>query len=44
MMLGCDTLFMIGTSFPYSEHLPVDRTDEVKAVQIDIDPSNLGIR
>lgn len=44
MMLECDTLFMIGTSFPYSEHLPVDRVDEVRGVQIDIDPSNLGVR
>ena len=44
MMLECDTLFMIGTSFPYSEHLPVGRTDEVRGVQIDIDPSNLGVR
>ena len=44
MMLGCDTLLMVGTSFPYSEHLPVGRTGEVRGVQIDIDPSNLGIR
>ena len=44
MMLECDTLFMVGTSFPYSEHLPVGRTDEVRGVQIDIDPSNLGVR
>jgi pyruvate dehydrogenase (quinone) len=44
MMLGCDTLLMVGTSFPYSEHLPVGRQDEVNGVQIDIDPSNLGVR
>ncbi len=44
MMDECDTLFMIGTSFPYAEHLPVDRTDEVRGVQIDVDPSNLGVR
>lgn len=44
LMLGCDTLLMIGTNFPYSEHLPVGRTDEVRGVQIDIEASNLGIR
>lgn len=44
MMQECDTLFMIGTSFPYTEYLPVDRADEVRGVQIDIDASNLGLR
>ncbi|MFL6056918.1 MAG: thiamine pyrophosphate-requiring protein, partial [Actinoallomurus sp.] len=42
MVMNCDTLFMIGTSFPYAEWLP----DEGKArgVQIDIDGRMIGIR
>lgn len=44
MMDDCDTLFMVGTSFPYTEYLPVERADEVGGVQIDIDASNLGVR
>ena len=42
LMMECDTLFMIGTSFPYSEFLPKD--GKVKAVQIDIDGRMLGLR
>jgi pyruvate dehydrogenase (quinone) len=42
MMERCDTLFMIGTSFPYSEWLP--EPGQARAVQIDIDPRNLSIR
>ena len=42
MMTGCDALLMIGTSFPYSEFLPKDGS--VPAVQIDIDPRNIGLR
>ena len=38
----CDTLFMVGTSFPYIEFLP--KPDQAKAVQIDIDPTRLGLR
>ncbi|HEX6471772.1 MAG TPA: thiamine pyrophosphate-requiring protein [Streptosporangiaceae bacterium] len=42
MMMNCDTLFMIGTSFPYAEWLP----DEGKArgVEIDIDGRMIGVR
>ncbi|HTX47304.1 MAG TPA: thiamine pyrophosphate-requiring protein [Solirubrobacteraceae bacterium] len=42
MMQDCDTLLMVGSSFPYSEFLP----DEGKArgVQIDIDGKMIGIR
>jgi len=39
---NCDTLMMIGTSFPYIEFLP--KPGSVKAVQIDIDGSRIGLR
>jgi pyruvate dehydrogenase (quinone) len=42
MMMDCDTLFMIGTSFPYSEWLP--KQGQAKCVEIDIDGSMIGIR
>jgi pyruvate dehydrogenase (quinone) len=42
MMNDCDTLLMIGTGFPWSEFLP--KTGQARAVQIDIDPTMLGIR
>jgi pyruvate dehydrogenase (quinone) len=42
MMQNCDTLLMIGTSFPYSEWLP--RPGQARAVQIDISPRKLGLR
>ena len=42
MMRGCDTLLMIGTSFPYAEWLP--EPGEARGVQIDLDARNLGIR
>jgi pyruvate dehydrogenase (quinone) len=42
MMSGCDTLLMIGSSFPYSEWLP--KPGQARGVQIDIDPRRLGIR
>jgi len=42
MMIGCDTLLMIGSSFPYSEFLP--KEGKAKGVQIDIDGKMLGIR
>lgn len=42
MMDDCDTLLMIGTGFPWSEFLP--ETGKARAVQIDIDPTMLGIR
>ena len=42
MMSGCDTLLMVGTSFPYSEWLP--EPGQARGVQIDIDPRKLGIR
>jgi pyruvate dehydrogenase (quinone) len=42
MMDGCDTLLMVGTSFPYSEWLP--EPGQARGVQIDIDAGRLGIR
>ncbi len=38
----CDTLFFVGTSFPYLEFLP--EPGSVKAVQLDIDPMRIGLR
>lgn len=42
MMAHCDTLLMVGTSFPYAEFLPA--SDAVRGVQIDMDAANLGLR
>ncbi|ATB29805.1 thiamine pyrophosphate-requiring protein [Melittangium boletus] len=42
MMMGCDTLLMVGTSFPYSEFLPPE--GQARGVQIDLDPRMLAIR
>ncbi len=42
LMMDCDTLLMIGSSFPYSEFLP--KEGKAKGVQIDIDGKMLGIR
>src|SRR5436190_4105655 len=42
MMNGCDTLLMVGTSFPYSEFLPPE--GQARGVQIDIDPKMLSLR
>ncbi len=42
MMEGCDTLLMVGTSFPYSEWLPEE--GQARGVQIDIDARMIGIR
>lgn len=42
MMTECDTLLMIGSSFPYSEFLPEE--GQAKAVQIDIDGRMLSLR
>lgn len=42
MMMGCDTLLMVGTSFPYSEFLPTE--GQAKGIQIDRAGRNLSIR
>lgn len=41
-MNDCDTLIMIGTSFPYMEFLP--KPGQAKCVQIEIDPTRVGLR
>jgi pyruvate dehydrogenase (quinone)/pyruvate oxidase len=38
----CDTLFMIGTNFPYTQHLP--QPGKVRVVQIEADPVRAGVR
>ncbi len=42
MMDECDTLFMIGSGFPWSEFLP--KEGNARGVQIDIKPEMLSIR
>ncbi|HET6848358.1 MAG TPA: thiamine pyrophosphate-requiring protein [Gaiellales bacterium] len=42
LMMDCDTLLMVGSSFPYSEFLP--KEGQARGVQIDIDGRMLGIR
>jgi pyruvate dehydrogenase (quinone) len=42
MMSDCDTLLMVGSSFPYSEFLP--KEGQARGVQIDIDGRMLSIR
>jgi pyruvate dehydrogenase (quinone) len=42
MMGECDTLLMVGSSFPYSEFLP--KEGQARGVQIEIDPKLVSIR
>jgi pyruvate dehydrogenase (quinone) len=42
LMSGCDTLLMVGSSFPYSEFLP--KEGRARGVQIDLDGRKLGMR
>jgi pyruvate dehydrogenase (quinone) len=42
LMMGCDTLLMVGSSFPYSEFLPEE--GKARGVQIDLDARMIGIR
>jgi pyruvate dehydrogenase (quinone) len=42
MMMQCDTLLMVGSSFPYSEFLPEE--GQARGVQIDISPRRLSLR
>jgi pyruvate dehydrogenase (quinone) len=39
---NCDTLLMIGTSFPYIEFLP--KPGQARAIQIELDPMRVGLR
>jgi pyruvate dehydrogenase (quinone) len=38
----CDTLFIVGSSFPYMEFYP--KPGQVKCVQLDLDASRIGLR
>ena len=42
MMSHCDTLLMVGSSFPYSEYLP--KEGKARGVQIDLDGRRLSLR
>ena len=42
MMEDCDTLLVIGSSFPYTQFMP--EFGQARAVQIDIDPHMIGLR
>jgi pyruvate dehydrogenase (quinone) len=42
MMMDCDTLLTIGSSFPYTQFLPA--FDQARAVQIDVDAKYIGMR
>jgi pyruvate dehydrogenase (quinone) len=42
MMMDCDTLLMVGSSFPYSEFLPEE--GQARGVQIDINSRMISIR
>jgi pyruvate dehydrogenase (quinone)/pyruvate oxidase len=41
-MEQCDTLLMIGTSFPYIEFLP--KPGQARGIQIDANPTRIGLR
>ncbi|WP_262031215.1 thiamine pyrophosphate-requiring protein [Microvirga sp. Mcv34] len=42
LMMECDTLLMVGSSFPYTEFLP--KEGQARGVQIDLDAGMLGLR
>jgi pyruvate dehydrogenase (quinone)/pyruvate oxidase len=42
LMEGCDTLLLVGTSFPYIEFLPTP--GQARGVQIELDPMRIGLR
>jgi pyruvate dehydrogenase (quinone) len=42
LMKGCDTLLMVGSSFPYSEFLP--KEGQARGVQVDVDGRMLSLR
>src|SRR6185295_7115673 len=41
-MENCDTLFIVGSSFPYIEFLP--KPGKARGVQLDADPTRIGLR
>jgi pyruvate dehydrogenase (quinone) len=42
VMEDCDTLLIVGSSFPYIEFMP--KPEQARAVQIDLDPLRIGLR
>jgi len=42
MMRDCDTLLVVGSSFPYSQFLP--KFGSARGIQIDVDPTMIGMR
>ncbi|MGH9106719.1 MAG: thiamine pyrophosphate-requiring protein, partial [Acidimicrobiales bacterium] len=42
MMVGCDTLLTVGSSFPYTQFMPP--LDQARAVQVDLDGTMVGLR
>jgi pyruvate dehydrogenase (quinone) len=42
VMEDCDTLLMVGTSFPYIEFMP--KPGQARGVQIELDPKKIGLR
>ncbi len=42
LMMGCDTLLLVGTSFPYAEWLP--KEGQARGVEIELDGRNIGMR
>lgn len=42
VMEDCDTLLMVGTSFPYIEYLP--KPGQARGIQIELDPKRIGLR
>ena len=46
LMTDCDTLLVVGSSFPYTQFLPAFENGKpgVRAVQIDVDPTMVGLR
>ncbi len=42
LMRDCDTLLVVGSSFPYTQFLP--ELDQARAVQIDVDARMIGLR
>jgi pyruvate dehydrogenase (quinone) len=42
MMMGCDTLLVVGSSFPYTQFYP--ELEQARAVQIDVDARFIGMR
>jgi pyruvate dehydrogenase (quinone) len=41
-MEQCDTLFIVGSSFPYAQYLP--KPGQARGVQIDLDQTRIGLR